>query len=116
MKISNFDYRTVLEDAEEGDLVFLDPPYDNHSDYYRAANSFNQRELMLEMDRLTVKNVKCVLINSETVFVRELYDGYNIYEYTRARKSDGKLKTELIICNFGTDGTNMRTEVLEEVL
>jgi DNA adenine methylase len=68
-----------VSSAKKGDFVYFDPPYDspnctNFTGY--QAGGFDQndqtrlRDIML---KLTENGVKCLLSNSDTPFIRELY-------------------------------------------
>jgi DNA adenine methylase len=74
------DYGTVLlEEVEEGDFCYLDPPYyskDNKGFTAYNASLFtaeDQRKLADVFKILTERKVKAVLSNSESDFVRELF-------------------------------------------
>lgn len=100
MNIRNEDYKNILNEAEEGDLVCLDPPYDS-TDFY--TNNVNQQEVCCEVDKLTVKNVKFILFNSDTPYVRELYDGYKILTVIGKSSVFGNTTQLVVILNFGDE-------------
>lgn len=79
------DYRDVVEGARAGDFVYFDPPYQPLS----ATSSFtsytagafgpdDQRDLADTVRRLGERGVSCMVSNSDTPLVRELYDGLRI--------------------------------------
>ena len=83
------DYRAITERAQEGDIVYFDPPYDietGQSSFVEyTQDGFtreNQRELKELCDRLVERGVKVGISNSNTGFIRSLYtEGpYNFYE------------------------------------
>ena len=80
------DYEEVLAQTTEFDLVFLDPPYDTYTRFYMEGDIFQQLDLMKECDELTSRNIKFILINSNTLHVRQLYDGYLMFEISRPSK------------------------------
>jgi len=109
--ITNEDFAIATESAKKGDFVYFDPPYDspnstNFTGY--QANGFDHQEqtrLMETMSELTEKGVKCLLSNSATEFIENLYsdDKMFVIEYveaTRMINSDasrrGKVKEVLI--------------------
>lgn len=104
------DFEESLETAQEGDLVYLDPPYDpvsTTSSFVQYAGSFtrdDQVRVKNTMDRLTRKGVKVLLSNSNTEFIRSLYSGYDFVAITANRaiaanpKNRGQI-TELLIKN-----------------
>lgn len=85
IKILNEDFETAVSSARKGDFIYFDPPYDveeNISTFTGYTNSgFNkasQIKLKDLCDRLTKKNIKFVLSNSNTAFINELYSDYSI--------------------------------------
>ena len=84
--ISCDDYKKVLvEHAQEGDFVYLDPPYlpvSEYSDFKRyTKEQFSEKdhiELAHEVERLHKNGCYVVLTNSNHPLVHELYGQYNI--------------------------------------
>jgi DNA adenine methylase len=80
------DYKTVLlEQANAGDLVFLDPPYlpiSEYSDFKRyTAEQFyeeDHRELAAEVARLHELGAHVIITNSNHPLVHELFQGHEI--------------------------------------
>jgi DNA adenine methylase len=79
------DYRAAVEDAEKGDFVYFDPPYDpvtptaNFTSY--SADGFgpdDQRELVETARSLVARGCKVMLSNSDTPFIRSIYKGFKI--------------------------------------
>lgn len=111
--ITQGDYRKAICGAKEGDLVYLDPPYDYEpsakSKYVGYQKSGWTREdteaLAAECRRLDAAGVRFVVSNNDTAFVRSLFAGYRLIEVQAARavNSDGAKRgkvAELIIRNF----------------
>jgi DNA adenine methylase len=106
------DFATVLQTAGKGDFVYLDPPYDPVSDtanftgYDRGGfDRREQRRLKQVCDDLTQREVKFILSNSATPFIRELYRGYpiEIIQAKRAINSDPDKRgaiDEVLVRNF----------------
>jgi DNA adenine methylase len=78
--ILNDDFENAVKDAGENAFVYFDPPYHsqgktNFTEY--QADGFDEteqqrlRDLMVKM---TNRGVKCLLSNSDTNFIRELYN------------------------------------------
>ena len=80
--ITNLDYYEVIQEAQPGDIVYLDPPYDKVSDHYFIAyngkqfDEFDQKRLALDVKKLTRKNVYVIFSNSATKRILELYKDY----------------------------------------
>ncbi|MFN0248274.1 MAG: DNA adenine methylase [Kofleriaceae bacterium] len=79
------DYRAAVEDAEKGDFVYFDPPYDpvtptaNFTSY--SADGFgpdDQRTLAETARALVGRGCKVMLSNSDTPFIRSIYKGFKI--------------------------------------
>ncbi len=77
------DFARAVRQAQEGDFVYFDPPYHPASDTASFTGydvggfgPSDQRRLKREFDRLTARGCKCMLSNSDTPFIRELYGEY----------------------------------------
>lgn len=87
------DYKTVVDRAQPGDFVYLDPPYvpvSETADFTAfTADGFTETDHM-EMrncfDALNEKEVFVMLSNSDTPYVHELYDKWHI-DIVHARRS-----------------------------
>jgi DNA adenine methylase len=106
---SKFD--ALLDEAEEGDLVYFDPPYvpvsktASFSSY--ADGNFtlvDQARLAEVFRRLDARGCLLVLSNSDTSDVRRLYEGYDVSQIFAPRAISSKASTrgeiaELVIRN-----------------
>ena len=108
LKNANIKFQDFNEiNPKKGDLVYFDPPYQNTFLGYNA-NAFDeskQIELRCFCDELEKKNIKFVLSNSDTSFIREQYKSYNIFEITAPRFVNCKANNrtghkELLILNY----------------
>jgi DNA adenine methylase len=106
------DFRTIVDLAQEGDFAYFDPPYDPVSDTANftsyTAGSFreqDQRDLAAAFRQLSAKGCRCMLSNSHTPWVLELYRGFRIevVQATRAINSDaagrGRI-AEVLVLNY----------------
>ena len=93
INIFNGSYIHALQQCNEGDFVYLDPPYypmtttANFTSY--TADGFGEEqqiELKRQCDLLTQNGVKFLQSNSNTEFIRELYSDYTI-EFVNARRN-----------------------------
>lgn len=114
VKILNRGYKEVIKDAKEQDFIYFDPPYhplnptSSFTNYTSSGfNENDQRELRDTFFELSGKGCFVLLSNSDTEFIRELYNKEGIKIQTvqagRAINSDstkrGKI-SELIISNY----------------
>jgi DNA adenine methylase len=90
--ILNDDFEKVLQRAKKDDFVYFDPPYDpisetaNFTSY--AINGFDKEEqqrLKRVYAQLTSKGVNCLLSNSSTEFILDLYKEYEIVPVSVSR-------------------------------
>ena len=111
-QIESMDFEEACANAESGDFVYLDPPYQPLS----ATSAFtkytsgdfgptDQERLRDAFDDLTVRGVHALLSNSEHADIRELYEGYSFEEVSMGRNINSKASersaiTELLISNF----------------
>jgi len=86
------DYRRVVEDAERGDFLYFDPPYDpvtttaNFTSYTAGAFGPDDQRALAETARaLVARGCRVMLSNSDTPFVRSLYRGFRIDRVKCAR-------------------------------
>jgi DNA adenine methylase len=105
-------YELSLAEAEAGDFVYLDPPYQpvsstaNFTSYTSLAFSEeDQRRLAEWFRRLDARGCPLMLSNSDTPLVRELYGAYRQVSLTanRAINSNPSRRrgaTELLVMNY----------------
>lgn len=114
-KVFSGDFEVVLDNAKEGDFVYLDPPYvplsssANFTGY--TPDMFTQEDhvrLKKVFRELHKRGCFVVLSNSNTDMVKELYEGYNIKVIKAARAINsntqrrGAIK-ELLILSYPDD-------------
>jgi DNA adenine methylase len=107
-------FEAVIERAKPGDWVYFDPPYvplsqtshftSYHADGFRLHDQERLRDICMELSQ---KNVYITLSNSDTAFIRSLYDlsHFAIDEVlaNRAINCNGAKRgkvTELVITNY----------------
>lgn len=113
-EIASGHYADTVADAEAGDFVYFDPPYDpvttsaNFTSYTaQSFSSDDQRELAAVIRGLTRRGVHVMMSNSDTPLIRRLYRGFDIAEVKapRAINSKGSKRgavSELVITNYPT--------------
>ena len=106
------DYYNLLEKIPKSSFVYLDPPYDpvsstsNFTGYSRGGFSQSDQIRLREFcDELNKKNIKFMLSNSATEFIKEQYSNYNItiVQAKRAINSVGSKRgdvDEVLIRNY----------------
>ncbi|MFA7436495.1 MAG: DNA adenine methylase [Bacilli bacterium] len=112
IEILDLDFEKSLNNASEGDFVYLDPPYDPLTDTaaftgYNAGGFGKPDQIRLRniCNELNEKGVKFLLSNSDTKFIRELYSDYNIDVVFARRSINSKGEKrgeipELLISNY----------------
>ncbi|MDY4787990.1 MAG: DNA adenine methylase [Bacilli bacterium] len=84
--IYNQDFEDFINNniPQEGDFIFLDPPYDTEFSEY-AKNSFGKEDQIRLAEFLYNTPAKFMLIIKETPFIRQLYDkkGFNIIDFNK---------------------------------
>lgn len=100
------DFADALVSAQEGDFVFIDSPYYDTFDSYQAGgfSEADHKRLASVFKDLSARNVKCMLTNSNTDFIKDLYKGFRIriVPVKRLVNSDASNRTgeEVIITNY----------------
>ena len=111
-RLECLDYASLVQDARSGDFVYFDPPYDpvsttSHFVSY-ARDGFdrrNQKELADLFDELTRRGVHCMLSNSSTPLIHELYSRHRLETVQAKRNVNAKVKgrgavAEVIVRNY----------------
>lgn len=110
--ILNDDFAKAVENANSGDFVYFDPPYDTWEDkdsftsYSKEAfGKKHQKQLCEVFKLLSSRGVKVMLSNHNTKFINDLYNGFNIHVIEAKRminsKADGRGNVEeVIITNY----------------
>lgn len=105
-EILNTDFEKACESCEKRDFVFFDSPYYDTFDSYQAGGFSKKDHLRLFelFNRLSEKNVYCLMTNNSCDYIKELYKAYNIktIDVKRAINCNGKDRTgtEVIITNY----------------
>lgn len=100
------DFEKACKDAQFGDFVFFDSPYYDTFDTYQAGgfNEASHIRLATLFKTLSNRGVNCMLTNSNTDFIKELYSGFHIevVDVKRMVNCDASKRTgqEVIITNY----------------
>lgn len=104
--MSALDFENVCNDVKGNDFVFFDSPYYATFDTYQANGFKNEDHVRLAnlFKRLTEKGVKCMLTNSNTDFIKDLYKDYNI-EVVNVKRlvnadASNRVGQEIIVTNY----------------
>ena len=111
-EIKYADFSEILKKVKKDDFVYFDPPYVPLSET-SSFTSYTKDGFDLDMqlslrdvcDELDSMGVKFLLSNSDTQFVNELYENYNIKKVFASRQinanADGRGKiTEVLVRNY----------------
>lgn len=111
VQIREGNYRVTSKDAAEGDLIYFDPPYSHTSadsfvnyqpEGFSPANQVELRDWALELKH---RGARCLISNSDTQQIRELYGrktDFRVHEIVAPRRVGAKAAsrsavTELLI-------------------
>ena len=106
------DYMAVLDMAQPGDFVYLDPPYapltptSSFTSYIAGGwDDAEQQRLKAACDELTKRGVQFMQSNSSAELIKTLYHDYNLIEVDARRsvaaKTDGRQPVkEVLIKNY----------------
>lgn len=104
--ITNGDFEDACKGLSAGDFVYFDSPYYSTFAGYQAGGFSVEDHIRLHnlFQRLTESGVYCMLSNSNTDFIKNLYAGFNI-EVVQAKRAinrngNGRYGEELIITNY----------------
>lgn len=97
VEIRTGDFSDATRDAQPGDVVYLDPPYvpvSKTSSFTAYSGDFGPKEqasLAEWVKHLVLRGVTCVLSNSDTPLVHELYGDFELHTVgaRRSVNSDG---------------------------
>ena len=113
IKILNVDFEDSVKDAQKGDFICFDPPYDSETSIFNSytEDGFGkeeQRRLAKVYKELSNKGCYVMLSNNNTTLIKELYKDFNIHiiEAKRSINSNGKKRgkvEEVIITNYKND-------------
>lgn len=114
-RFEEFSYEKTMEIAQEGDLVYLDPPYDAISStssfvsYQKEGFTRDAQILLAErVNELHRRGVKFILSNAATPLILELYAGYKnvenpvmVQRNVSAQASSRIQVPEILVTNYG---------------
>ena len=86
-----WDFEDVIVEAEAGDVIFADPPYDGDVTAFTSyvAAPFGpeaQARLRDALERAATRGAACVTTNADTPRIRDLYAGWQIEPVEEARQ------------------------------
>lgn len=113
IKILNVDFEDSVKDAQKGDFIYFDPPYDSETSIFNSytedgLGKEEQRRLAKVYKELSNKGCYVMLSNNNTTLIKELYKDFNIHiiEAKRSINSNGEKRgkvEEVIITNYKND-------------
>ncbi|KDO03557.1 DNA adenine methylase [Rickettsia tamurae] len=92
-------------EPKANDFVYLDPPYHQSGERFYTKSPFDENEQIRLRDfakELNNKGVKTMISNSDTPFIRDLYQGFNIrtVDIKYSIPQQRKISYEVIITNY----------------
>lgn len=111
VNILNNSYEDILKSAKKGDLIYLDPPYFpiNAGSFTKYSQHDFKKEDHIKLfnlvKELTEKGVYCIISNSNSDFIKELFKDFKIKKLclSRSINSNGegrkKEENEILISN-----------------
>lgn len=111
VEIRSTDFELTLHDVTKEDFVYLDPPYfklGGYSDFNRYTrfqfHANDHMRLAAVCREMNDRGIRWAVSNSDTPFVRSLFDGFEIIEIENRREinlnSQSRDITELLIINY----------------
>ena len=111
VEIRRGDFELCLHDVTARDFVYMDPPYfklGGYSDFnrytkdqFRANDQIRLAALCRELDS---RGVRWAMSNSDTEFIRQLFEGYNLIVTDNRREINlnprNRNITELLVTNY----------------
>jgi DNA adenine methylase len=92
ISITNHDFEAAVADADKYSFIYFDPPYHspdktNFTGYHAIGfEEVEQERLRNVFIRMTEQGAKCLLSNSDTEFIRDLYKNYEIIPVQAKRR------------------------------
>lgn len=105
-------YKDLLKGIKEDSFVYFDPPYYPINEEKKNFTSYSSQEFLkneqIELrdtcDELNAKGIKFMLSNSNSDFIKEIYEGYTIREVDFKHRISVNPETrqvkELIVTNY----------------
>lgn len=111
VEIRRGDFELCLHDVSSKDFVYMDPPYyklGGYSDFNRyTKDKFRENDhfrLAAFCRELDLRGVRWAVSNSDTPFIRQLFDGYHLTDIRNRREinlnSGNRNITELLVTNY----------------
>lgn len=105
-RILNCDFAEACKGLRKGDFVYFDSPYYDTYDSYQPGGfpTVEHERLATLFKRLSKRGIYCMLSNSDTKFIKDLYSDFSIsiIPVKRLINCDGtkRMGTEVIIRNY----------------
>lgn len=111
-KLLSEDFETTLDIVSSDDFIYFDPPYHPLSDTANFTSytqedfsEDNQKRLKDVFEELAKMGCKVMLSNSDTKFIRELYQDFNIHivrakRYINSNPNHRGEVTEVVVTNY----------------
>ncbi len=99
------DYKQIINECEENDFVYLDPPYIHNTNNPIIYNEKNEEKTLIyeikeQIDLLTKKKVKVMMSMSDFPEIRNLFSEYKFIDIKVYRGYTNSFCNELLILNY----------------
>lgn len=108
--IKTGDFSGITSAAREGDLVYLDPPYDATFAQYtgKGFGDADMARVARTVGKLSERGVRCVVSNADTTAVRQAFSGLWCYQVDVRRNVSAKssargVALELVMASYEID-------------
>ncbi|MDE8282461.1 DpnII family type II restriction endonuclease [Erysipelothrix rhusiopathiae] len=122
VRLYNTDFQKIIDQAESGDFIFVDSPYDDAFTGYSSDRFGSEEHIRLSesLKRANSRGVKWMLTNHNTDLINKLYDDFFIFEVpvNRFINSDAQNRAnatnEVIIINYYDELNEIQLRNFEE--
>lgn len=88
------DFEATIDEAQRGDVVYADPPYDGTFSYSSKFGDADRARLALALGRAVDRGASVVATDADTPYVRALYDSWARVELIGERRRVSCKSTE----------------------
>ncbi len=118
------DYPETLAAAQQGDIVYCDPPYiDRHTDYFNTWNASHENDLAKRLEETSAEFILSTWHSNEyraNKFIDTIWSSYHIltrehFYHVGAKEDNRNPMLEALITNFVTEYEELATPQSEQL-